>query len=137
MTETPNDAPLHSVDSSAEVSTLLSNADPQPVPAALDESQQARINEASVRRAEIAAKSADDDRQLREGIANKTFKAAAIQVVIADLVFGVYGFWNGWDIPGVTMDAWLSATVVQVIAVALVIARSLFPSEARKPRGTS
>jgi hypothetical protein len=40
----------------------------------------------------------------------------------------IYGFWNGWDIPGSTIIAWLSSTVVQVITVALVVTKSLFPS---------
>jgi hypothetical protein len=52
---------------------------------------------------------------------------SAFQVVIADIAFLTYGFWNGWEIPGSTISAWLGAVVVQVIAVGLVIARSLFP----------
>ena len=41
----------------------------------------------------------------------------------------IYGFANDWHIPGSTMNAWLAATVVQVIAVGLVITKSLFPSK--------
>ena len=52
-------------------------------------------------------------------------------IVIADVAFLIYGFWNGWDIPGSTISAWLGAVVVQVIAVGLVIARSLFPPDKR------
>jgi hypothetical protein len=65
---------------------------------------------------------------MRKDIAEQVFKAIRVQVVIADLAFLIYGFWNGWDIPGSTVGAWLGAVVVQVIAVGLVIARSLFPS---------
>jgi hypothetical protein len=54
-----------------------------------------------------------------------------VQVVIADVAFFIYGFWNEWEIPGGTINAWLAATVVQVIAVGLVITRSLFPSSAK------
>jgi hypothetical protein len=51
-----------------------------------------------------------------------------VQVAIADLVFLIYGFANGWELPAGTMPAWLGAAVAQVIAVAIVVARSLFPT---------
>jgi hypothetical protein len=51
-----------------------------------------------------------------------------IQIVAADIVFVVYGDANAWVIPGSAISAWLGATVAQVIAVAVVIVRSLFPS---------
>jgi hypothetical protein len=76
------------------------------------------------------AKQADDDRALRKSVAKKVFLAVAVQVVIADLVFVKYADSKGWgNIDPSTMHVWLGATVVQTIAVALVIARSLFPSK--------
>lgn len=86
-----------------------------------------RYHEAWVKEHEIRAKQADDDRAMRKDIAERVFRAISIQVVIADIAFLTYGFWNGWAIPGSTISAWLGAVVVQVIAVGLVIARSLFP----------
>jgi hypothetical protein len=94
-----------------------------------DPDHQRRFAEATVKKLEIEAKQADDDREMRKDIAERVFKAISVQVVIADLAFLVYGFWNGWGIPGSTISAWLGAVVIQVIAVGLVIARSLFPSE--------
>jgi hypothetical protein len=94
----------------------------------LDPDHRRRYYEATVKKLEIEAKQADDDRGMRKDIADRVFKAISVQVIIADLAFLVYGFWNGWEIPGSTISAWLGAVVVQVIAVGLVIARSLFPS---------
>ncbi len=60
--------------------------------------------------------------------------AMAIQILIADVAFYWYGyehFANGhhWQIPAGAIQVWLGATVVQVIGIVLVIARSLFPSD--------
>jgi hypothetical protein len=100
--------------------------------AELAEDHKRRYHEAWVKEHEIHAKQADDDRAMRKGIAERVFRAISIQVVIADVAFLTYGFWNGWDIPGSTISAWLGAVVVQVIAVGLVIARSLFPGAPSK-----
>jgi hypothetical protein len=97
-----------------------------------DPDHQRRYAEATVKKLEIEAKQADDDRNMRKEIAERVFKAISVQVIIADVAFLVYGFWNGWEIPGSTVSAWLGAIVVQVIAVGLVIARSLFPSEKKE-----
>lgn len=90
---------------------------------------EARKADAEVETAKIAAKQAADDRELRKDIANKVFTAALVQVVLADTGFAIYACTAGWaNIHASTMHAWLGATVIQVVAVALVIARSLFPS---------
>lgn len=87
-----------------------------------------RLHEAAVKERETHAEQADDDRKLRRMIAGRVFWAISVQVAIADFAFLTYGFWNGWEIPGSTISAWLGATVVQVIAVGVVITRSLFPT---------
>jgi hypothetical protein len=92
-----------------------------------DPDHKRRYHEAAVQKLEIEAKQADDDREMRKEIAERVFKAISVQVVIADIAFLTYGFWSGWEIPGSTMSAWLAAVVLQVIAVGMVIARSLFP----------
>jgi hypothetical protein len=66
---------------------------------------------------------------LREKYANGALIAVAVQIGIADTVFVVYGFANGWNVPAQAMEVWLAATVVQVIGVVLVITRSLFPKD--------
>jgi hypothetical protein len=74
-----------------------------------------------------AAQRAEDDKNLRKGIATWVFTALGAQVVVADSVFLIYAIKNGWDISPATMQVWLGATVVQVVAVALAITKSLFP----------
>jgi len=101
-----------------------------PIPE-LGDDHKRRYHEAWVKEHETHAKQADDDREMRKGIAERVFRAISVQVVIADAAFFTYGFWNHWNIPGSTISAWLGAVVVQVIAVGLVIARSLFPSTVR------
>jgi hypothetical protein len=61
--------------------------------------------------------------------------ATVVQVMIADATFLIYGFYNNWRVPGITIDAWLGATVVQLVATVLVIARSLFALD--RPRAAS
>jgi hypothetical protein len=95
----------------------------------LSEGHKQRYHEAVISQLETHAKQAEDDRKLREKTADRVSWAAAVQVGIADLAFLIYGFGNDWHIPGSTISAWLAAVVVQVIAVALVIVKSLFPSK--------
>jgi len=54
---------------------------------------------------------------------------AAVQLAVADAAFLIYGFYNDWRIPVAAVDAWLGATIVQVIGALMVIARALFPSD--------
>jgi hypothetical protein len=88
-----------------------------------------RFNEAEVKRAETRAAQDSDNRKMREKIAEWVSYAIGAQVALADIVFVVYGFGNDWHIPSQAIIAWLSATVVQVIAVGMVITKSLFPPE--------
>jgi hypothetical protein len=101
-------------------------ASPQPLN--LNAEHQQRLNEALIRQQETRAEQADDDRDLRKKFAIWIAGAVGVQILVADAVFVVYGATNAWVIPGSTISAWLGATVVQVIAVAVVIVRSLFPS---------
>lgn len=101
---------------------------PVPVYGLLTDAHTQRLHEAAVQERETHAKQLEENRKLRKRIADHTSLAVAIQVAIADVAFLIYGFWNGWDIPGSTIIAWLSATVVQVIAVGLVVTKSLFPA---------
>ncbi len=106
----------------------LQEAEPPPVPITnLDPEQQQRANEAAVRRAGLRAEQAEDDRDARRLIVRWVVRAVAVQVVIADAVFIFYAHKNDWELSAGTMQVWLAAAVVQVIAVALVVVRSLFP----------
>jgi hypothetical protein len=106
---------------------VLGRAGVSPQPLNFNAEHQQRINEALVKQQETKADQADDDRGLRKKFAICIAAAVGLQIVAADVVFTVYGAANSWVIPGSTISAWLGATVVQVIAVATVIVRSLFP----------
>jgi hypothetical protein len=67
------------------------------------------------------------NRRLRESFAKGALAAMVLQIIAANAVFVWYGDTNGWDIPGMAISAWLGATVVQVVAVVLVIMNYLFP----------
>lgn len=67
------------------------------------------------------------NRTLREFFANGALVVMVAQIVAANAIFIWYGDTNGWDIPGVAISAWLGATVIQVVAVVLVIMNYLFP----------
>jgi hypothetical protein len=110
---------------------ILERAGAEPKPLNLNAEHQRRFNEAVVRQQETKAEQAGDDRALRKKFAIWIAAAVGIQIVAADVVFVVYGAANAWTIPGSTISAWLGATVVQVIAVAVVIVRSLFPPPAQ------
>jgi hypothetical protein len=75
-----------------------------------------------------------EEHELRKTVATWVYRATAVQVAAADVVFIIYA-WVGrdWDVPVEAISAWLGATVVQVIAVLLVITRYLFPAHRRKP----
>lgn len=72
------------------------------------------------------------DRQLKLELRRRIGWFALImtgcQVACADVVFILYA-WLGmhWQVPTAAIQAWLAATVVQVIGIVLVITRSLFP----------
>lgn len=69
--------------------------------------------------------------ELKREYAKWALIGLSAQVVIADLVFVGYAFAVGWKIPDPVMIAWLSATVVQVAAITVAVARGLFPGKTR------
>ena len=71
------------------------------------------------------------ENRLAQKVANGAVIAAVAQVALVDVGFFVYGFANSWDVPAGAISAWLGATVVQVFAVVLVVARYLFPERGR------
>lgn len=67
--------------------------------------------------------------QQRRLVASVAGAVAVLQIICADVVFILYAIKGvNWEIPTAAIQAWLAATVVQVIAVVLVITRSLFPN---------
>jgi hypothetical protein len=73
-----------------------------------------------------------ENRRLRFGIAIAALALMALQVLVANGIFGWYGAAAGWAVPSSAIGAWLGATVVEVVAVVLVIVNYLFPAEGRE-----
>jgi hypothetical protein len=124
--EAGNDAPVEAQLPSAKEELQRAQAKPLVPITDLSDDHKQRYYDALISQAETRAKQSEDDRALRETLANRVSVAAGVQVAIADLAFLIYGTCNDWHIAGSTISAWLAATVVQVIAVALVIVKSLF-----------
>jgi hypothetical protein len=106
----------------------------------LDSDHRRRWNEAGVHKLEIlneilgaAAAQAEQDRDLRKAISNRVFWAIVIQVLVADVGIVVFAIARHGHVATSIVNAWLGATVIQVIAVGIVIAKSLFPSGGVNP----
>jgi hypothetical protein len=84
--------------------------------------------ELSPRTASIRQASAKVNLNIQKIVGYGALIVMVIQLGIADWVFIKYAGEKGWgNLPTGAIQAWLAATVVQVIAVVLVIARSVFP----------
>jgi uncharacterized membrane protein YcjF (UPF0283 family) len=77
-------------------------------------------------------KNIESDRELKRSYAKVFMWAMLVQVVVADVIFVVYAWaGKGWNVDPKVMIAWLSATVVQVVAVVAIITQGLFDREKR------
>lgn len=77
------------------------------------------------------------DIKLKKKYANWLLWLITIQLVAADAVFVVYA-WVGedWHLDAGVIQVWLVATLVELIGVALVITRYLFPRRDRQATST-
>jgi hypothetical protein len=68
------------------------------------------------------------DIQLKKTYAKWLLILVAAQLLVADAVFVTYAWaGNGWHLEASVIQVWLGATLVELIGVALVITRYLFP----------
>ncbi|MEZ0577300.1 hypothetical protein [Nocardioides sp. MH1] len=119
---TPTD-PAPGRPSAAEVEALLAGAKPVPKEPYRDRKREHKLQRQI------------DEHDLRKRVAKYTYVATAVQIGIADAVFVMYAWWGvSWSVPTEAIAAWLGATVIQVIAVLLVITRYLFPDGGRRSR---
>lgn len=76
----------------------------------------------------------EQDIALKKILARASVTFVAFQLVVANVFFGFY-LWHAREhTPEPIMMAWLSATVVEVIGILAIIARSLFPGRRLKKR---
>lgn len=72
---------------------------------------------------------AEQEHALRERYATWILIILAGQFLIADAVFVAYAWaGHGWAIPASVMHWWLATMVVQIVGVAHVVTRHLFPN---------
>jgi hypothetical protein len=71
-------------------------------------------------------------RRLRYPIAIGALLVMVLQVVVSNAIFGWYGDANAWNISAGAISAWMGTTVVEVVAVVLVVMNYLFPNERGK-----
>lgn len=76
------------------------------------------------------------DIQLKKSYAKWLLRLVAAQLFVADAVFVAYA-WAGeqWHLDPNVMQFWLSATLVELIGVAVVVTRYLFPRRDRSSTG--
>jgi hypothetical protein len=74
----------------------------------------------------------EQDITLKRWYAVSLLVGLGVQILIVDVVLTLYA-WKGvhWHIEPLISDVWLGATVVEVIAVVLVVTQHLFPSRGR------
>jgi hypothetical protein len=73
------------------------------------------------------------DRRLRHPIAIGALLVMVLQVAASNAIFVWYGDANAWDISATAISAWMGTTVVEVVAVVLVIMNYLFPGARGEP----
>lgn len=76
------------------------------------------------------------DIHLKKSYATNLLRLVALQLLIADAVFIAYA-WAGmhWRLDSEVIQIWLGATLIELIAVALVVTQYLFPRRDRTPPG--
>jgi hypothetical protein len=72
---------------------------------------------------------AEQEHGLRQRYADWIIWLLGAQFVIADAVFVTFA-WAGlsWALPPGVVEVWLAATVVQVVGIAAIVTRHLFPT---------
>ncbi|MDX6690173.1 MAG: hypothetical protein QOG15_1630 [Solirubrobacteraceae bacterium] len=84
-------------------------------------------------REKIDVQKARVDLNLQKVVGYGALIVMIVQLVLADAVFVLYAVHKGWgDLPTGAIQAWLAATVIQVVGVVLIIARCVFPLGGRR-----
>jgi hypothetical protein len=94
----------------------------------------ARIEKAEVAKLEMQVEALREElasevqnRRLRYPIAIGALFVMVLQVVVSNAIFGWYGDTNAWSISAAAISAWMGTTVIEVVAVVLVVMNYLFP----------
>lgn len=102
-------------------------ADPDSADTGMEESTELALEAVRIRLERHKLKQLRQDRMLRKSIAAWAIGFVAFQLLFANLSFGFFLWHNRAEPDASIMIAWLSSTVVEVVGILWVIARSLFP----------
>ncbi|MBP1161162.1 MULTISPECIES: hypothetical protein [unclassified Rhodococcus (in: high G+C Gram-positive bacteria)] len=102
-----------------------------------DEDSNSALLAAELRIRTLKAKNREQDIKLRKRLALWSTIFVGAQLLMSNVFFGVYLFVNRENPDSQVMIAWLTASVVEVIGILLVIARSLFPVKNGNGQGSS
>ncbi len=94
-----------------------------------DENMEGRESLAAIHLRAESAK-ADRERQenkLRERVAKWSLWFVLAQLAVTDIAFAAYMLAYHGRVPSQVMIAWMTSTIVEIIGILWVIARSLFP----------
>lgn len=77
---------------------------------------------------------AEQEHGLRQSYGDSLLWLLGAQLLIADAVFVAFA-WVGmrWALPPGVIEAWLAATVIQVVGVVAIVTRHLFPNRDGEP----
>lgn len=70
--------------------------------------------------------------ELREKIANWIVRAVSAQLVVSALFFGFYLWKNSFGPDARIMMAWLGSSVIEVVGLAAIVTRNLFPDTSKQ-----
>lgn len=92
-----------------------------------DEDSKSALLAAKIRLQTIKATNREQDIGLRKNLARWSIGFVGLQLLASNIFFLIYLCANKTDMDPQVMIAWLGASVIEVIGILLVIARSLFP----------
>lgn len=76
-----------------------------------------------------------DENKLRRRLGTTAIVVVVIQLFICDafvLLYGLYCKSNGWEIPPQVVISWMASTIVEIVGLLLVMAKSLFPVNGKR-----
>lgn len=93
-----------------------------------DTSTEGTLNAIELRRKDTLVKNQEQNLALRKRIANVAMWGVGGQMVITDVLFGFHLNAVDFQPDPTVIIAWMTSTVVQIVGIAMVVTRNLFPS---------
>ena len=97
-------------------------------------SNRRRKDRAEARKAEADAERAEGENELRNMLGKWALRFVGFQILVCDVVVGAYvgsSICRGEAVPSEVIIGWMTSSLVEIIGILWVIARSLFPFKDR------